>query len=86
MIENRAEKFYKNFIETVIFYQSLFEGSGDINSLLATPYPLYKDIILAQVDEKKREKKMMEDAMNSNNKKGKTITRRVMPKNKPKKK
>lgn len=58
MVEKRASKHYQSFIETFIFYQSIFNGTGDLNSILNLPYPLYRDIILAQVKEKKRERDM----------------------------
>ena len=59
-MEGRASKHYKYFVDTFIFYQSLFKGGGDLKSILELPYPLYKDIILAQVEEKKREKKALD--------------------------
>ena len=60
MVKHRASKHYKHFVDTFIFYQALFEGSGDLNSILNLPYPLYKDIIIKQVEEKKREKKVFD--------------------------
>ena len=63
MVEHRASKRYKHFVETFIFYQSIFENTGDLNSILQLPYPLYKDIILKQVEEKKREKKELDAKM-----------------------
>lgn len=55
MVENRASKHYNHFIETFLFYQKLFESSGDITSIYNIPYPLYVDVIIKQVeDEKKR--------------------------------
>jgi len=66
MVEGRATKHYNFFVDTFIVYQSLFENSGNLESILNLPYPLYKDIILAQVDEKKREKKKLEEQKNKN--------------------
>lgn len=63
LVEERASKYYKNFVDTFIFYQAIFEGSGDLNSILTLPYPLYKDIILAQVEEEKRKKKVMDSKL-----------------------
>jgi len=65
LVEGRASKYYKNFVDTFIFYQAIFEGSGDLDSILRLPYPLYKDVILAQVEEKKREKKAVDDKLKS---------------------
>lgn len=44
-------------------YQSLFNGGGDLLSIMKLPYPLYRDVIIAQVEEKKREHKVMKDQM-----------------------
>ena len=57
----RASKHYKYFIDTFIFYQNLFDNSGNLESMLNLPYPLYKDVILAQVEEKKRQKKEIDE-------------------------
>jgi len=54
-VESRASKHYNSFVDTFVFYQTLFNGSGDLNSILNLPYPLYRDIILAQVQEKRKE-------------------------------
>ena len=43
--------------------ETIFESSGDINSLLQLPFPLYTDIILRQVKEKQKEKRLQEDRM-----------------------
>jgi hypothetical protein len=45
-----------------LFYQNLFDSAGDILSIMALPYPLYRDIMLAQLEEKKRLKKKMEES------------------------
>jgi hypothetical protein len=41
----------------------LFENGGDPISILSLPYPLYNDIILRQIEDKKREKKLHEQKM-----------------------
>ena len=41
----------------------LFENSGDPMSIMEMPYPLYNDIILKQIEEKKREKKQYDQKM-----------------------
>ncbi len=66
-MEGRAAKNYKYFVDTFILYQTLFENSGDPLSLLRLPYPLYNDIILKQISEKKREKKLYDQKMQSMN-------------------
>jgi len=63
LVEGRASKNYKYFVDTFLLYQTLFENGGDLLSILQLPYPLYNDIILKQIDEKKREKKMFDDKM-----------------------
>lgn len=66
-MEGRAAKNYKYFVDTFILYQTLFENCGDPQSLLSLPYPLYNDIILRQIDEKKREKKILDQKMSQMN-------------------
>jgi len=66
-VEGRAAKNYKYFVDTFILYQTLFENGGDPVSILSLPYPLYNDIILKQIDEKKREKKMYDQKMQQMN-------------------
>lgn len=61
--EGRAAKAYKHFVETFILWQRLFDNHGDLHSVLAMPYPFFYDIILRQVEEKKAEKKRLEEAM-----------------------
>lgn len=70
MIENRASQAYKNFIDVFIFYQQLFDNSGSVSDILNMPYPLFSDIILAQVKEKKEEQKRIEQAQQKQNKVG----------------
>jgi len=63
LVEKRAAKSYKYFIDNFLLYQVLFENSGDLVSILNLPYPLYNDVILRQIDEKKREKKLYDQKM-----------------------
>ena len=63
MVEGRAAKSYKYFVDTFLLYQTLFENGGDPMSILDMPYPLYNDIILKQIEEKKREKKQYDQKM-----------------------
>ncbi len=62
-MEGRAAKNYKYFVDTFILYQAMFDNTGDLNSILNLPYPLYNDIILKQIEEKKREKKLHDENM-----------------------
>jgi hypothetical protein len=54
--EDPTEVAYSRFLETYLAYQRLFEYSGDIDSVLEMPYSLYTDLIMKQVDFKKKEK------------------------------
>ena len=63
LVEGRASKSYKYFIDTFLLYQTLFENGGDLMTILEMPYPLYNDIILKQIEEKKREKKQYDQKM-----------------------
>jgi hypothetical protein len=63
LVEGRASKSYKYFVDTFLLYQVLFENAGDPMSILEMPYPLYNDIILKQIEEKKREKKQHDQKM-----------------------
>lgn len=62
-MEGRASKNYKKFVEDFLLYQSIFDNNGDLFSILQLPYPLYTDIILRQLDEKKRQQKLLDDRM-----------------------
>lgn len=64
MVQGRASKHYNYFIETFLLYQQLFDNTGDILSLLSLPYPLYHDIILKQIDERRKEKQKLKDIQN----------------------
>ncbi len=63
MVEGRAAKSYKNFVDTFLLYQAIFENSGDLLSILELPYPLYVDVILKQIEEKKREKQLLKQKL-----------------------
>jgi len=54
LVENRANNAYNYFIDTYKLYCQLFDGVADIMSILSLPYPLYNDIILSQIEEKKK--------------------------------
>jgi hypothetical protein len=54
---NRA---YFNFIENVLYYQRIFEYSGNIIELMELPYCLFQDLILQQIKLKKKENQEIE--------------------------
>jgi hypothetical protein len=56
-----ANRSYKFFIETFLYYQRLFEYGGDIEAILSMPYCLYNDLILEQVKLKKKELRDLEE-------------------------
>lgn len=64
MVENRATKNYKYFIENCISYSILFNNNLNVLDILRLPYPLYIDIMLRQIEEKKKEKKAFDEKMN----------------------
>lgn len=61
-----ANKSYKFFIETFLYYQRIFEYSGDISTIIDLPYCLYNDLIVEQVKLKKKEIKDQEDRLKRN--------------------
>lgn len=42
-------------VETLLYYQRLFEYNGDPLNLLQLPYNLFQDLILKQLELKKKE-------------------------------
>jgi len=44
----------------------LFNNSGNLSDILELPYPMYRDIILAQVKEKEREEEQLNKIMKKN--------------------
>jgi hypothetical protein len=65
--ENSNEIAYRNFIDTFLAYQRLFDYSGSINEILDLPYCLYNDIILSQINLKKKEAHEQEKRLKQNN-------------------
>lgn len=55
LMENRASKNYKYFIESFHYYQELNQHTGNINDILELPYPLFYDIVMYQITMKKKE-------------------------------
>lgn len=64
-MENRASSHWKFFVDQFIFYQDVFENTGNLASILELPYPLYKDIILAQVKQKEKERNETQKIINN---------------------
>ncbi len=64
-----VEKTYNFAIESLLYYQRLFEYSGDIVQLLSLPYNMFQDLILKQIELKKKEKKEREKAIEEKRKK-----------------
>jgi hypothetical protein len=62
-VKGRASRHYHYFINTFLLYQSIFENTGDLLSILNLPYPLYHDVILKQVEEKRKEQKKLGDKL-----------------------
>lgn len=56
-----VEKTYNFTIETLLYYQRLFEYSGDIVQLLSLPYNMFQDLILKQIELKKKEEKQRKE-------------------------
>ncbi len=50
-----ANKAYTVFIENILYYQRIFEYSGDISSIMELPYCLLQDLIISQINLKKKE-------------------------------
>ncbi|MFW6246928.1 MAG: hypothetical protein ACOC22_02000 [bacterium] len=60
-MENRASKYYKHFVDVYIFYCQIFETAGNPKDILELPYPFFRDVIEAQVKEKKDEKRRIDN-------------------------
>jgi hypothetical protein len=54
------ETVYADFIDYVLYYQRLFEYCGDIVDILNLPYCLFQDLILKQIQLKKKEQQELE--------------------------
>jgi len=63
LVEDRdklAQRVYDNFIESIKVYNTIFDSTPDIVSVLELPYPLYYDLILSQIEDKKKEAQKIE--------------------------
>ena len=60
LIQN-VEQTYQFTIESLLYYQRLFEYSGDILQLLALPYNMFQDLIIKQIALKKKENEQERD-------------------------
>lgn len=65
MQDNRASKAYKNFVEVVCVYMDAFEGIVSMEDILNTPYPLFYDVLIKQLERKKKR----QDRLNQQNNK-----------------
>jgi hypothetical protein len=59
MQDNRASKSYKNFVEVICVYMDTFEGIISIDEILRTPYPLFYDVLLKQLERKKKKQERL---------------------------
>ena len=50
-----VEKNYNFYIETLLYYIRIFEYNGTVLALLQLPYNLFQDLILKQIELKKKE-------------------------------
>ena len=50
-----VEKNYNFYIETLLYYIRIFEYNGTVLDLLQLPYNLFQDLILKQIELKKKE-------------------------------
>lgn len=65
LVEKRSSREYDNFVDSFIIYQTLFNGAGDLTSILNLPLPLYRDIVVAQIKEKKKDQAMTRKALST---------------------
>lgn len=56
MLEDRASNAYKNFIEAYCVFNEVFEGIVSLESVFEMPYPMFNDILLKQINRKKKQK------------------------------
>lgn len=50
-----VENNYNFYIDTLLYYQRLFEYSGNVLDLLLLPYNLFQDLIMRQLEMKKKQ-------------------------------
>ncbi len=61
-VEETVNIVYDFTIQSLLYYQRLFEYSGDILQLLALPYNMFQDLILKQIELRKKEQQARENA------------------------
>ena len=61
-VEATVNKVYDFTIQSLLYYQRLFEYSGDILQLLQLPYNMFQDLILKQIDLRKKEQQAQANA------------------------
>lgn len=71
-IEVTAQKNYEYILENILYYQRLFEYNGDVFNLLNLPYNLFQDLIIKQIELKKKE---IEEAKNPQGKNHRRISK-----------
>lgn len=54
-LEVTANKQYDFYLNTLLYYQKIFEYNGNVLDLLQLPYNLFQDLILKQIELKKKE-------------------------------
>lgn len=55
LIEGRASKYYKNFIETLYGYTELTKSTLQYEEILKMPYPVFYDYLNFVISQKKAE-------------------------------
>lgn len=76
------EKKYKYFIDLFLIDKKIFDSwnPSDVVWLSELPYPLYNDLILSQYEEKKKEKKALDERLKEQEQKQQKIKNRLIRK------
>lgn len=79
MKKQKKKDRYQYFIDLFITDKKLFEhwNPSDIVLIAELPYPIYNDIILKQFEERKKEKKMMDEQIKEHEAKQKKMEARL---------
>jgi hypothetical protein len=56
MQEGRASKAYKHFVEAYCVFNDIFEGLISLEDVFNMPYPMFNDILMKQIQRKKKQK------------------------------
>lgn len=65
LVENRVEKHYNNFIETVYGFSELTKSVPDFEGLLKLPYPVFRDYLNILIKAKQKEAKQQQNQLAS---------------------